>query len=103
MGHCICKQGLQSPMENQAKIKKLTIETQTDSNRNDPGMNNGTTTQTYGFGIPPKETTAIMKKRSKILVEVKAENYYILRTKANFFGRIHEKGCNSYVLSTWEG
>ena len=37
-------------MENQARIKKLAIETRTDSNGNDPGMVNGTTVQIYGVG-----------------------------------------------------
>ena len=58
-------------MGNQAGIKKLAIGTQTDSNGNDPGMNNKTTAQIYWVGIPLKETTATAKERSKLLVKVK--------------------------------
>ena len=49
---CMGKQVLRSPVKNQAGIKKLVIGTWTDSNGNDPGMNNRTTAQMHGVGIP---------------------------------------------------
>ena len=62
IGLCVVKQGLLSPVGDQAGIKKLVIRMRVDSDDNDPETNNGTTVQTYGVGIPPKETTATTKK-----------------------------------------
>ena len=52
---CVSKNRLKSPVGNQAEIKNLAIGTWTDSNGNDPVINNGTTAQIYGVDIPPKE------------------------------------------------
>ena len=56
VGHCMGKQGPQSPVKNQAGIKKLAIGTYTDSNGNDPGLN--------------KKTTATAKERTILLVKI---------------------------------
>ena len=49
---------------------------------NNTGVVNGSTAQIYGVAIFPKETTATVKIRPKLLVEVKAETYYGFRTMA---------------------
>ena len=59
---CMDEQGLRYPVENQSRIEKLASNIRTDSNRNDPGTNNGTTIQIYGASIPPKVNTATVKE-----------------------------------------
>ena len=75
------KQGPRSPVGNQVGIQKSAFRTRSDSNGIDPGMNNGSTAQIHGAGIHPNETTETIKKRPNLLVEVKAETYYGIRTK----------------------
>ena len=65
VGRCMGKQGPQSPVKNQAGIKKLAIGTWTDLNGNDLGMNNGTTAHVYGVDIPPKKLKELQKKGQK--------------------------------------
>ena len=71
----------QERVGNQVGIKKLTIRTRTDSNEKDPGMINETTSQIYGAGIAPKETTTTAKARSKLRVNVKTMHYVQKITK----------------------
>ena len=71
---------LQSPVGNQAGIKKLNIET--NSNGIDPVTKNGTTAQIYEIGIPSKEITSTMKEKPNLLVKVKAKLYYGIKTMA---------------------
>ena len=53
-----------------------------DWNKNNPGMDNGTTAQIYGVGIPLKEAIVTAKEKSKLLVK---ETYYRFRTMAKKF------------------
>ena len=70
-------------MGDQTGIEKLAILTKTNWN--------GTTAEIYWAGILQKETTATMKARKNLLVEVKAKTYYGLKTMARKF------------LKTWTG
>ena len=72
-------------MGNKAEIEKLEIGTRTDSNKNDPGMINRTTAQTYGANITTKEATATVKERPNLLVEEKAKTYFGLKVMAKKF------------------
>ena len=76
------KQGPLSPVGNQAIIENLAIGKWTYSNVNYQSKNNRTTAQMYGVSIPPKETTATKRQRD-LLVEVKTNTFYRLRTIAN--------------------
>ena len=82
ISRCADEQGSRSPVGNQAGIKKLVIETKTDSNGNNSGTNDETTKQIYDAGIPIKETTATVKEKSNLPVEVKAKTYYDLKLMA---------------------
>ena len=72
----------------------MTIGTRTDSNGNDPGMNDESTAQIYEACIPSKDTTPTVKERPKLLLEVKTETYCELR--------IITKNPHQYITSNIE-
>ena len=96
IGHRVGKQGPQYSAGNQAEVEKLENGIGTDSHGNDQDINNGNLNQIIRVGIPPKETTATARQRN-LLVEVKTDIFYGLRTiakKVKKYGQVKNLALN---------